>query len=457
MNKLSITAILSIIVLLTSCSKAPKRPEDVLAQVGDRIITVQEFIYRAELSPRPPGIKDKRECLDLLIGEKLMAQQAEKEGLGDNPLLQKLVADVQADAVIRQLYLDVVRDKVHISEEEVREAYAKMNQELVLRFFRTQSKEEAEKFRQALQQGKSFTSLLEQIYGEPVSDSTNCAVLRWGQAEEALENAAYQLKVGEVSPVIKTSKGYYVLELKNRIQNVVLTKADFAQKRRSIETVIRARKEAVVSNEYVARFMKDKKVVLKGNSFRHLVERLEKCIDFDKKPSNQLNPKLQRLKSREVRKVQDDIADHLDEKLVEFKGGSLTIGEFLEKLWIRGFPLDRESPDAFRRSLRQTIKIMVRDKLLAKEGYRRGLHRRKAVKDEVQLWRDYYLYVFLKEKILSQDPQIDLRTYVEDLKKEFPVYIDNDKLEKINLTDIQMLTLRGGYPAKLAVPMWPNF
>ena len=57
---------------------------EVIAQIGDKVITVQDFIERAEYTPRPLYCKgnstiDKRIILNTLIGEKLFSMEMKKD------------------------------------------------------------------------------------------------------------------------------------------------------------------------------------------------------------------------------------------------------------------------------------------------------------------------------------------------------------------------------------------
>ena len=59
---------------------------EVIAHIGDKVITVQDFIERAEYTPRPLYCKgnstiDKRIILNTLIGEKLFSMEMKKKVL----------------------------------------------------------------------------------------------------------------------------------------------------------------------------------------------------------------------------------------------------------------------------------------------------------------------------------------------------------------------------------------
>ncbi|HMA62525.1 MAG TPA: hypothetical protein VKP78_07735, partial [bacterium] len=82
MKKSIISAISIALIIFLGCSQEEiEEPEfEVLAKVGDRFITVDEFIKRAEYTIRPPYCKNdygmsKKIILNSLIAEKLLAKE----------------------------------------------------------------------------------------------------------------------------------------------------------------------------------------------------------------------------------------------------------------------------------------------------------------------------------------------------------------------------------------------
>ena len=81
-----LTYVFCIGLIALSCFNRNDIPQNnnVLARVGDRIITVQDFIRRAEYTIRPDYCKQsnyihKKIVLNSLIAEKLIALEMEKE------------------------------------------------------------------------------------------------------------------------------------------------------------------------------------------------------------------------------------------------------------------------------------------------------------------------------------------------------------------------------------------
>ena len=104
-----------------------EQASEVLAKIGDETITVGEFAERlADQSPylraRYNTPERRREFLENMVRFELLAQEAERRGLGDLPEVQKL----QKQMMIQQLMREQFEDRIQlddITDGEVREYY----------------------------------------------------------------------------------------------------------------------------------------------------------------------------------------------------------------------------------------------------------------------------------------------------------------------------------------------
>ena len=75
---------LIIILIIMAFSFGGDYSNQIIARVGDKVITAQDFIERAEYTPRPLYCRgnsstDKRIILNSLIGEKLFSMEMKKD------------------------------------------------------------------------------------------------------------------------------------------------------------------------------------------------------------------------------------------------------------------------------------------------------------------------------------------------------------------------------------------
>jgi len=183
-----------------------------------------------------------------------------------------------------------------------------------------------------------------------------------------------------------------------------------------------------------------------------VIKELEKWIDFDEDLKEQ--PKIKIMLKQEIDALDDRLEDNLDEILVEFKGGGWTVGRFLEKLWLMEVPLTKISREAFRKSIRESIRLLVRDELLAEEAFRRGLLEHDTVQDDISMWKDNFLYITMKNSIMERED--DPWLFYLNHKHEYSIEVDENKLRNLELTIIPVIAVWTNFQRQLTVPLWPQ-
>jgi len=449
------------IAALWHCEKK-QPPTDWLAQVGDRYVTRNEFVSRAELSPPPAfrhvnGHARTRGLLELLIGEKLLANQAESLGLHRNTAFQQWLRYTEGVAVGKELYREEVLNKIAVRESEIDTAVALARKSWRIEFFKAARREEAERFIKMIGGGTPFARALQDYFQSIVPPESYISRFTFGDGDENLENAVFAMQPGQISEIIPTTRGFFVVHLIDVQGNDAFSKIDGLSQRTAVKKILRARKADRMSAQFVARVMRSKNVVLKGKIFSILTKFVDQRLVYGKEPSA---PVMRPLPETDYQRAEIDLSEHLDEPLITFSGGQWTIREILEKLRFRNLPFNHESPTAMRRTLETDLQTLARDEFLAQEGYRRGLEKRDAVQEEVRMWTDQHLYTLMVAR-LGLQPQggeeINFPPAVDSLKKKYSVVVADEKLKTIELSGIPMIAVHPGRPNQLAVPLWPTF
>ena len=123
--------IFSLALLLNSCSKKsidePK--EVILTKIGDKTISLNEFIRRAEYTIRPPYCREnnnihKKIILNSLIAEKMLALEAGEENeLAQNERFQRYIQGRKEQAMRQWLYHKEIYGKVKLDPKEITKIY----------------------------------------------------------------------------------------------------------------------------------------------------------------------------------------------------------------------------------------------------------------------------------------------------------------------------------------------
>ena len=113
---------------LAGCSAGP----DVLARVGDRTVTREEFLEVARRAQgQYPGTADsaKANLLEDLIKRQMLVMAAEKQGLVDAAHRARLLRETQEQLALRALVQRLAPETVPVSDAELRALYAQRTQE----------------------------------------------------------------------------------------------------------------------------------------------------------------------------------------------------------------------------------------------------------------------------------------------------------------------------------------
>jgi parvulin-like peptidyl-prolyl isomerase len=100
------------------------------------------------------------------------------------------------------------------------------------------------------------------------------ATLFWGEAEAPIEQAAFRLKKGECSPVVKASTGFYILHVERDVPNSFYTSMQPQVLFERVETKLRLRKENARLDEYIQNILKTKTGFSLPRSFKIIAKAL---------------------------------------------------------------------------------------------------------------------------------------------------------------------------------------
>ncbi len=437
-----IPGILVLITAFTFCVKKQDIDEIFVATVigNDRDpvgITVKDFLHSYELSPSPfgnlKGFDDKKAHLNLMIDKKLIVLEALRYGLDNDEKVQIQLEWYKDKAVRHELYNEVVRNQVQISDSELRDAFIKSKTRIGVRLLVTKTLKEAFELRNRLVDGANFEDLAAETFAYPLlaENYFDLWYPLWGQIDESIEQVAFSLELGEISNPVKTKWGYAILKVEDIIQDAIITESEFQRAKKKIERIIRRRREKEIANRFIREFMDPKKVKVYGPSIVFLVEKSKEILSGD---HLRLYAEPSKLSDMQMRSYGQELRDHLGDVIVEFEGGRWTIGEFLDKL-------KKVHPDArpimtSKNNLKDVIARMVRDEFLAKEGYRRELQHSNYVQEEVRRWKEEIVFNKLRNDILDtvKVTEPELIEYYEDHKSR---YMEPDR---VNIREIFVRT-----------------
>lgn len=245
LRQIAITILcIAVALSIAACGKGDDSP--VIVELDGRNISRAEFeqFLALKMGELNTSISDelRSQMLDEYITRQLVLRAASRSGLEmtdteieqvaqENPQVKSSAATENAreemtnDLLIEKYYRQVVLRDVKVSPEEI-QAYISENQARLVekpgyyvREIRVQSREEAERLRGEITEGKSdFATLARQHSDAPNAEQGGQARYDEEHMPDFLKRAVQNLRPGDVTPVIQSNFGFHIFQLDRRIQ-----------------------------------------------------------------------------------------------------------------------------------------------------------------------------------------------------------------------------------------------
>lgn len=255
----SLKPIALVLLLVTAgCGKKDASPE--VARFRQEIITEKE--YKEKLSRLPQGLRgialsNKKEFLEDLVAERLLLSEAKHRKIEALPDVKLLMEAARKKILVAKLIELEIDDKITVGAEEPMLYYEGHKEEfmtpVLLRASNilVKTEEDARQIKKELEAGADFEDTARK-------KSLDAAALRGGdlgyfqkgQYAAEFEEAAFKLKKGELSDVVKTRFGYHLIKLTDQMEPQM---RDYNSVKKAIEEKILKEKRASAFKRLLAK------------------------------------------------------------------------------------------------------------------------------------------------------------------------------------------------------------
>jgi hypothetical protein len=391
----------SVVILgLLSCAKE-KNWEDFLAVVEDQVITVEDFRLFYEFDSNfgidSSGIDALKDQLDKYIDHYLAGIKAEDEGVWDDPVFVRGYEWEKRQAMLRQLYQEEVEKAVEVRDEETLQEFMNLSVEVNIRHLYTKNEARAEELYRQLKQGESFEYLASQVFQDTVlsRNGGNLGWLRLADFDENLTNAITKLQIGEISEPVSSKWGYHIIEVLNRKKNAIIVEEDYFPMKEKLYKRIENRKKRKLSNEFITNYIGGLNPQLNKLPFRQLLFVVVPPAEREKK---EYTSKII-ISDGLITAAETDLSDLADQELIKYKGGSVSIRDYLNAL--REVPLGHRPRFNSARQFSIQIGIWERDNLLLERAIKLNLDENEQVLKEIHEFMAEQSYYYYHKQILE--------------------------------------------------------
>jgi peptidyl-prolyl cis-trans isomerase C len=239
--------------------------EQVVVRVNQTRVTAAEFRRRLDLERErvPVHLHAMMESADVqkryaqdLVRREILLQEAARRKIDSRPAVTDRVQQVKEQMVLQTLIREEISEKVRVPEAEVQTYYDGHPEEFSRDRLRAghilvQTEGEAQQVLERLKGKEGFEALARRLSLDKVSGAKggDLGTVERGSMVADFEKAAYALKVGEVSPPVKTRFGYHIIRVTEREKRPV---APFAEVREGLTQRLVGERQQAAFEAFVA-------------------------------------------------------------------------------------------------------------------------------------------------------------------------------------------------------------
>ncbi|RMF10865.1 MAG: hypothetical protein D6762_00595 [Candidatus Neomarinimicrobiota bacterium] len=456
----------------TACSR-PDLELDVLARVGDRIITTQDFLFRAEYTPRPAYCRtntpvSKTIILNSLIGEKLLSLAGDTIRL---PAVVEATLQGRKEQAMRAwLYHRHGTRAVRVDSAAIGQLADLMGRTYRLHYLSLPSDTAALwVLDQTLNRHRTLADLYAEAYP---GDTVPTKIIRWEDLNtRGLRDTLYSVPWHQgaiLGPLVTGDQRYLVLEVAGWTERLAVTES---QRQERWETARRYLEDQAAQRAYesfAGEIMSGHRLEFQPETFFRMARRAQKLYLRSAQEKQQaLQQSLWNLDAelQPPPSVQDLPEVGAEEIFFTLDGEPWTVGRYREL--IRTHPLVFRSKNIpaghFAEEFRDAVADLIRDYFLTQAAYREGLDRHPSVVQNEAMWRDFYRAQWMKASLRQRkDPKLsDLRFFtavIDSLQERYSdqIEIDVSKFNQLSITGIPMMVTEQYAPYPVVTPSFPQ-
>jgi parvulin-like peptidyl-prolyl isomerase len=304
-----------------------------------------------------------------------------------------------------------VREKLiknlSVSEEELKKYFKLSSTKVRARHLYAPTREKADSLYQMVHNGHSFEDLAKSAFRDPALSESggDLGYFTYDEMDYAFSDRAFAMKIGEISPPVKTKDGYSIIKIEDRKGNPFFTDSEYLKKRSQLYAAYRSRKKKVLARNLVDSLSRSLNIRYVEQGLNVLLpifkysDVINKNFEFSSKNHSNLKK---------------------DQPLVQFNNSEWSVGDLLEKAkftskaqhkWIRS-----------KENLEEFITGLVVRQYVLNQADQMGLLTSDGFHNEFRREMDRYLISRVKDHIKSE------MIFSEEHMKTY--YADNSDLFK---------------------------
>ena len=379
-------------------SAAVPDPEPIIAQVGDRAITLEQFrVFSRDipkyLQSEKTGIERVRNHLQTMIDRDLLAMEALAQGIDQSPRFLKKMRRFKEKRLLAIFQAREIR--VKITQEEVAEYFEREGLSKTVRFdeILVEGEDKAAAALGELKAGKSFSEVSEKYSSgaQTAARGVEGAYSTRLDVHPDVRDALFSLEVGEVSEPVKRGENHFAIYKLTDAATLGLNDAVLRKIYRTLYIEKYADQKAAIAAK-----LRDEYGVEIDRAGWHL---------FLKKIDDQAS-----FETAEERSI----------TLYRHPGGKITAEDFIDAARTAKRPLAGFADSA--QAVSFADRTVVANAVIVEAALRTGIHREEAVARALDERREQLLMILLREQLMEDELAVtaeEVRSYYDSHRDDF--------------------------------------
>lgn len=423
--------------------------DEVIATVGSKKITAEEFKRRFELTPQLGHTNEywaeeqKNELLQSIIAEKLWALEAEAMRLDTTEIMKKTFQSIENMYLRDALHQQEIRKFINVSDIEMIQGMAKASHSITAYYLFDVDSSRIFSLYKRLQQGTPFDVLLEGR--EEKNDQATPLVFNFGEWPIEMENIIYGTEPGKFTPPFLAPTGWFIFRINERIPlSISGEKRDEVLS--NVRKVIQDRKQNELTRQFYRKFFADKRVETDGTIFWSIAEMITSILEEKKRTLYNIDNKKELrertdkfgnvyLDAKDILMIENALGtDTLSMTFIYFDKDPMNVKEFLRRFIFEGFYTNEPELNIVAAQLNSRVKMLIEHELIARDAEKQGLRHLPETQLQIGMWRDSYL-AQLSKNSFYQNMEISDEALADFIKRR-QSEIDTSKIVWVNIVEL---------------------
>ena len=300
LNSKRVNSFLIFLTLLACCfalrcdTKNLRANHQILAIVEKKTIDATAFIQRFEDFRRKTGAEDngltRRSVLRNLVDEEILIYEARKRQYDIDEPGQAELARIKVQELLNHFHQHFIGNKIQVNDDELKQLFINLNTKIKARHIYAPTKRQADSLFNILNHGASFEEVAQTCFNDPVLKESGGSLgyFTVDEMDPAFEEAAFSLKIGEISPPIRTVDGYSIIRVDDRLGNPLVTESEFAKHRAKLAAYWHQRKTNKMTQKYVDSLRHELKIKFNEDIIQKLFSNLKDRKKNYASPENEI-------------------------------------------------------------------------------------------------------------------------------------------------------------------------